>query len=78
VRKCSVEIRHCSFNVAVVGGASSVRRRLQRRKEGRLAGSLVHGVQSPISISDDVNRHGEGSYMVCMVHSAKYSVRQKM
>jgi hypothetical protein len=78
VRKCSLEIRHFSFNVAVVGGASSVRRRLQRHKGGRLAGRLVHGAQSPISISDDVNKHGEGVHMVCVAHSAKYSLRQKM
>jgi len=45
---------------------------------GRSANSLVHGAQSPISISDDVDKHGEGIQMVCMAHSAKYLVRQKM
>lgn len=78
MRKCSVEIRHCSFDVAVVGGVSSVRRRLQRHRVGEVGKSLVHGAQSPISISDIVDKHGEGIQMVCMAHSAKYLVRQKM
>lgn len=78
MRKCSVEFRHCSFDVAVVGGASGVRRRLQRHKVGRSAGSSVHGAQSPISIYDDVDKRGEGVHMVCVAYSAKYSVRQKM
>jgi hypothetical protein len=73
-----VYIRHYSFNVALVGGASGVRRRLQRCKGGRSAGSLVHGAELPISISDDVDKHGEGVHMVCMAHTTKYSVRQKI
>lgn len=72
-----VYTRHCSFNVAMVGGAS-VRRRLQRRKGGRSAGSLVHGAELSISISDVVDKHGEGVHMVCVAHTTKYSVRQKM
>lgn len=62
------------------GGLPAVwcRRRLQSHKGGRSTGSLVHGAQSPINIADDVDKHGEGVHMVCMAHSAKYSVRQKL
>jgi hypothetical protein len=73
-----VYTRHCSFNVAIVGGASGVRRRLQRCKGGRSACSLVHGAGLPVSISDDVDKHGEGVCIVCVAQTTKYSVRQKM
>lgn len=78
MRKCSVEIRPNSFNVALVGGASGGGRRLHRHKGGRTASSMVPWAQTPINISDDMDKHGEGVHVVCVAYSTKYSVGQKM
>ena len=70
MRKCSVEIRHSSFNVALLGGVSGGGRRLHRRKGGRMASSMVPGVQTPMNISDVMDKHGEGVHLVCVWHIA--------